>query len=508
MKLSLLVFTKVDASKGGSKAQKKKRKRNVPKPGEEGYLTPTQLRNARKRHAKQVKRQSQSEMDPSQRYLSNPKGAPIVKTACHFFQNLKTEFGVTIGPTEGWRTVAKLAVRPSDHGQVTIGLFAPNSHRLIPVPQCVAHHPSINRTVVMVEKLCRQVGVKAFDETTGTGHLRHIAVNVERATGKIQITLVWNSEPYLEKSVENEAKKVLDALCKAVIAVAAAGGNTSRKRRRGRQGKQGLIMSPKGQEMSETYEESTEGTIGLHSLWVHYNSSWKHSNSIFSTQGGRESWEHRYGPLCITETLDLKECGLKYSVPLRFRPNVFRQANIDAFTKIVAEIRRRLTKYGRQRRQRDSSAAQPTCVELYGGVGTIGLHVVDLVSSLVSSDENPFNEASFNESALELPNDIAQRVSYKPMNATDMIQNRSLERADVAIVDPPRKGLDDIVLRTLCTEAHPQLLVYVSCGFDAFQRDCIALLNSKWRLDHAEGHLLFPGSDAIETLAIFVAKAL
>jgi tRNA/tmRNA/rRNA uracil-C5-methylase (TrmA/RlmC/RlmD family) len=145
-------------------------------------------------------------------------------------------------------------------------------------------------------------------------------------------------------------------------------------------------------------------------------------------------------------------------------------------------------------------------VELYGGVGTIGLHVVDLVSSLVSSDENPFNEACFNESALELPKDIAQRVSYKPMNATDMIQSRALDRADVIIVDPPRKGLDDTVLRTLCTEASPLLLVYVSCGFDAFQRDCNALLNSKWRLDHAEGHLLFPGSDAIETLSIFVAK--
>jgi tRNA/tmRNA/rRNA uracil-C5-methylase (TrmA/RlmC/RlmD family) len=145
-------------------------------------------------------------------------------------------------------------------------------------------------------------------------------------------------------------------------------------------------------------------------------------------------------------------------------------------------------------------------VELYGGVGTIGLHVVDLVSSLVSSDENPFNEACFNESAFALPKDIAQRVSYKPVNATDMLQSRSLERADVIIVDPPRKGLDDTVLQTLCTEASPQLLVYVSCGFDAFQRDCNALLNSKWRLDHAEGHLLFPGSDAIETLAIFVAK--
>jgi tRNA/tmRNA/rRNA uracil-C5-methylase (TrmA/RlmC/RlmD family) len=185
---------------------------------------------------------------------------------------------------------------------------------------------------------------------------------------------------------------------------------------------------------------------------------------------------------------------------------VFRQANLDAFAKILAEIRRRILKFGRQRRQQDRNAALPTCVELYGGVGTIGLHVVDLVSSLVSSDENPFNEACFNESALALPKDIAKDVSYKPMNASNMVQSKALKQAEVVIVDPPRKGLDDTVLQTLCTEASPQLLVYVSCGFDAFQHDCNMLLKSKWRLDHAEGHLLFPGSDAIETLAIFVAK--
>mmetsp|Transcript_11856 Transcript_11856/g.28445 ORF Transcript_11856/g.28445 Transcript_11856/m.28445 type:complete len:100 (+) Transcript_11856:969-1268(+) len=49
-----------------------------------------------------------------------------------------------------------------------------------------------------------------------------------------------------------------------------------------------------------------------------------------------------------------------------------------------------------------------------------------------------------------------------------------------------------------------QALIYVSCGFDAFQRDYHRLVGSGiWELDHAEGHVLFPGSDAIETLACF-----
>ena len=473
----------------------KKKKRKAPKPGQEGYMTPTQLRNARKRRAKQSQKQSKS--DPSQQYLSNPKGAPIVQTARSYFQKLLSQFPVVVGELEGWRTVAKLAARPSeDDQQLCLGLFAPNSHRLIPVPECVAHHPSINAAVIMLEKVCRQTGVQAFDETTGKGHLRYVAVNVERSTGKVQVTLVWNSEPYSEASVEDEGKNVLDAVCKAVIGTGRR--SSGRKRRRGRQ-----VEESDEKKHDET---ETEGKFELHSLWVHYNASGKHSNAIFSIEGGEGTWEHRYGPVRIIETLDMKESGPKYSVPLLFPPNVFRQANIDGFTKIVAQIRVHLKQFQRKRRQRDRNAALPTCLELYGGVGTIGLHIADLTSALVSSDENPFNEACFNESAAKLPADISKHVSYKPMNAAAMVENKALEKAEVVIVDPPRKGLDDTVLQALCTEANPQLLIYVSCGFDAFQRDCNALLQAKWRLDHAEGHLLFPGSDAIETLAVFVAN--
>ncbi len=51
----------------------------------------------------------------------------------------------------------------------------------------------------------------------------------------------------------------------------------------------------------------------------------------------------------------------------------------------------------------------------------------------------------------------------------------------VLIVDPPRKGLDVEVVDYLCQEGwrgNMKLVVYVSCGFRAFQRDCDALMRS------------------------------
>ena len=528
-----------------TKHSRKRKKPNVPQPGEPGYKTPTQLRNERKRRAKKqqvgvksndgrstsgsgvtdTKPTSNSKktamLDPSSRYLDNPTAAPLVQKAIAFFKTTtppqKGDFKIhPVGGSNGamltgWRTVAKLAVRAKD-GKISIGLFAPNSHDLLPVPNCAAHHPSINAAVAILEQLLNRTPTRrtstiiadgddddgnavgattAFDESTGKGHLRHVAINVERSTGKVQITLVWNSHPFGQgkeghDNNDEEEKKILDSFTNAIVMAAGDG----RKRRRGRKGTDVAGITPV---QPESVPEKQP--LNLHSLWVHFNASWKHSNAIFSIEGGPDSWKHVYGPRYIEESLSLT--GQATPVALRFPPNVFRQANLDAFTNIVDVIRSTI--------KSKFSDGKPSCVELYGGVGTIGLNVADLTSPLISSDENPFNKECFLAAAAP-PKHDSSSLMYETKNATAMVRSKALEKGQVIIVDPPRKGLDDEVLAALCSAETPELLVYVSCGFDAFQRDCGALLQSRWRLDHAEGHLLFPGSDAIETLAFFTRK--
>jgi hypothetical protein len=47
-------------------------------------------------------------------------------------------------------------------------------------------------------------------------------------------------------------------------------------------------------------------------------------------------------------------------------------------------------------------------------------------------------------------------------------------------------------------------LVYLSCGWPALQRDAAALAAAGWVLaPPAHGFLFFPGTDALETLAVF-----
>lgn len=431
------------------------RKRAAPQPGDSDYKTATQLRNARKRRKakkeKQVRRVKTASLesdDPSLRYLSNPSAAPTVRRAIDFFELENHKFEVNVGPTGAWRTVAKLAVR-SQGGDLRIGLFVPGSHDLLEIPQCLAHHPQINSAIQVIQKQCRKTLVKPFDEKTGMGSLKHVAINIERSTGAQQVTLVWNDAV----GEQGESSKVLHSLCEALI------GTT----------------------------QSNDTRLSLHSLWVHFSKSNKHSNSIFDREG---KWQMMYGEEMVVERLGIDD---SLEVPLYFPPQVFRQANLDAFSKIVITIRRWL---------QNQKAGH--CLELYGGVGTIGLHVADLCDSFVSSDENPFNKNCFEKTVASLDTKKYKSIQYESRNAIDMTQSLAFDQAEVVIVDPPRKGLDAAVVKALCTQEKLKTMVYVSCGFDAFTRDFQYLSrNGKWRLEHAEGHVLFPGSDAIETLAIF-----
>lgn len=121
------------------------------------------------------------------------------------------------------------------------------------------------------------------------------------------------------------------------------------------------------------------------------------------------------------------------------------------------------------------------------------------------------------------------KATYMVASAAQALKAGQALGADVLIVDPPRKGLEDAVLEELCKPFNPkqpcvestdmltipdysvnwandvQTLIYVSCGFDALARDAEKLLSSGggWKLDSATGYILFPGSNHVETLCIF-----
>jgi len=123
---------------------------------------------------------------------------------------------------DGWRSQAKLVAGSltskggRDQDGCNFGLYQKGSHRVIPIPACAAHHPSINKAVVALQDATRKAHTVAYSEKSQVGGLRYAQFRVERSTGKICLTLVWNSktlegtQPHLSRLLKELTKTNID----------------------------------------------------------------------------------------------------------------------------------------------------------------------------------------------------------------------------------------------------------------------------------------------------------
>ena len=76
------------------------------------------------------------------------------------------------------------------------------------------------------------------------------------------------------------------------------------------------------------------------------------------------------------------------------------------------------------------------------------------------------------------------------------------EKADVVIVDPPRKGCDEVLLKTIA-DMKPNRLVYVSCDVATMARDVKKLSELGFCLASPVTPVdQFPGTYHVETVAL------
>ncbi|NLL16723.1 MAG: 23S rRNA (uracil(1939)-C(5))-methyltransferase RlmD [Clostridiales bacterium] len=92
----------------------------------------------------------------------------------------------------GYRNKAQFPVR-EENGEIKIGFFAPRSHRIIECGGICRLQPEQFGEIVNEVRSWMQEGkIKAYDESTGKGLVRHIYLRKGFATGEIMLCLVLN----------------------------------------------------------------------------------------------------------------------------------------------------------------------------------------------------------------------------------------------------------------------------------------------------------------------------
>ena len=191
------------------------------------------------------------------------------------------------------------------------------------------------------------------------------------------------------------------------------------------------------------------------------------------------------GPGFIEDTL----CG----VPVRLGPLSFYQVNTLAAEQlygIAAEY----------------AQLQPDdlLLDLYCGMGTIGLSMVDRCRSLIGVEIVPEAIDSAKANAARMGEAVAARSRFFCADAGKAASQLAAEglHPDVIVLDPPRKGCDEATLSAVVAMS-PRRVVYVSCNPSTAARDAKWLETQGYRTEKVQPVDLFPRTKHVECVIAF-----
>ena len=181
-----------------------------------------------------------------------------------------------------------------------------------------------------------------------------------------------------------------------------------------------------------------------------------------------------YGPGYIEDTL----CG----IPVRLGPLSFYQVNTLAAERLygVAAQYAQLT-------------PDDTLLDLYCGMGTIGLSMAEQCRELIGVEIVPEAIESAKANAARMGEAVAAKSRFFCADAGQAATQLAAEglHPDIVMLDPPRKGCDEATLSAVVRMA-PRRVVYVSCNPATAARDAAWLEQNGYHAEKVQPVDLFP----------------
>ena len=155
-----------------------------------------------------------------------------------------------------------------------------------------------------------------------------------------------------------------------------------------------------------------------------------------------------------------------------------------------------------------------TVWDLYCGIGTISLFLAQKAKQVYGVEIVPaaIEDARRNAALNNICNAefyVGKAEEVLPAYYEEYAQNHPGEnaRADVIVVDPPRKGCEESVLKTM-VRMKPERIVYVSCDSATLARDLKWLCENGYEIRRVVGCDMFPETVHVETVCLLSKKCL
>ncbi len=177
-------------------------------------------------------------------------------------------------------------------------------------------------------------------------------------------------------------------------------------------------------------------------------------------------------------------------VTFRISPESFYQVN-PVQTKVLYKTARKFA----------ALTGTETVWDLYCGIGTISLFLAKNAAKVYGIEIVPgaVEDAKKNAELNEIRN--AEFYCGKAEELFPEMMSERQERADVVVLDPPRKGCETELLEAILSVA-PSRIVYVSCDPATLARDLKILCAETYRPEKVQPVDMFPQTGHVETVVL------
>lgn len=342
-----------------------------------------------------------------------------------------------------YRNKAQFPVGVDKDGNPVAGFYAGRTHSIIPVEDCLLGRKENQTILNMVLDFIKEYHISVYDEKSGQGLVRHVLIRCGFATGEIMVCLVING-----KSLPHA-----DELVKTLRSVP-----------------------------------------GMTSISLNFNR--ERTNVILG-----DTVETLWGSGYITDSIG--------EISYRISPLSFYQVNPIQ----TAKLYRTALDYA-------GLTGRETVWDLYCGIGTISLFLaknakqvygVEIVPQAIADARenaklNGIANAKFFVGKAEevLPEFYGRGGEGVSEDAQDGAVTDMLH-PDVIVVDPPRKGCEESLLKTMVQMA-PERIVYVSCDSATLARDLKYLCGNGYEIGKVQGVEQFCQTVHIECVTLLQRK--
>ncbi|WP_080848638.1 23S rRNA (uracil(1939)-C(5))-methyltransferase RlmD [Cytobacillus gottheilii] len=326
-----------------------------------------------------------------------------------------------------YRNKAQVPVGEKD-GKLISGFFKPRSHEIIETDESLIQLPEVDKAIQTVKEICSELGVKAYNEETHKGDLRHIMARYGKETDELMVVMITRTPDFPNKN------KIVAEIVKRVPKVKSIVHNINSKRTN-------VILGDK-----------------VRVLWG--------SEVIYDYIG-----------------------DVKFAISALS----FYQVNPDQ-TKVLYD---KTLEYA-------GLAGNETVIDAYCGIGTISLFLAQKAKKVYGVEivHEAIEDAKRNAELNDITN--AEFAVGKAEEVIPKWYEQGI-KADVLVVDPPRKGCDEALLQTII-EMKPKKVVYVSCNPATLARDLRILEDGGYKTLEVQPVDMFPQTTHVECISQLILK--